>query len=196
MATASTCAFAICKKYFLRYSDKTGCAYFHYPAVMYFKNPTGTEPRTQDVSLQSFSFDDDGLIEDHVYIITGHWLMSSEPRNKVPIFQLTTADAHSLALTSRCARYIGPLTTVFTCGIIQSVTATYPKFGSIACPVLKFTLSHADYNVQTSSNTAFAAEYEIVFNAVLPCLAIGDTITVKGEVYDYTQATKRFHIKP
>jgi hypothetical protein len=48
---------------------------------------------------------------------------------------------------------------------------------------------------QTSSNTAFAAEYEIVFNAVLPCLAIGDTITVKGEVYDYTQATKRFHIK-
>jgi hypothetical protein len=48
---------------------------------------------------------------------------------------------------------------------------------------------------QTSSVTAFAAEYHLEFNAVLPRVAIGDEITVEGRVYDYTPATKRFHIK-
>ncbi|PLW06310.1 hypothetical protein PCANC_25699 [Puccinia coronata f. sp. avenae] len=144
---------------------------------MYFENPTGTEPRTKDVSLRAFSHNDDGLMEDHVYIITGHWLMTSEP-NEVPIFH-----------------YTGPLTTVFTFGTVQSTTANYPKFTSIACLVLTFTLDHKDYNKKTSSVMAFAAEYHLEFNAVLPRVAIGDEITVEGRVYDYTPATKRFHIK-
>ncbi|PLW10806.1 hypothetical protein PCANC_23738 [Puccinia coronata f. sp. avenae] len=193
-AMASTCAFAICKKHFLRYCSNTGRAYFHYPSVMYFENLTGTEPRTEDVSLRAFSHDDDGLMEDHVYIITGHWLMTSEP-NEVPIFQFSMGDAHGLALTSRCASYTGPLTTVFTFGTVQSATANYPEFASIACPVLTFTLDHEDYNKKNFSVTAFAVEYHLEFNAVLPCVAIGDEITVEGRVYDYTPATKRFHIK-